>query len=74
MLGFNDDTYTTTARDFFDGFRPWRTVHEGPAKVMRHSLAKLKPGYAEAKEDILARCRALGKCDLTRLGENLFGE
>jgi len=29
---------------FFDGFRPWRTVHEGPAKVMKHALAKLKPG------------------------------
>jgi len=29
--------------DLFDGFRPWETVHEGPAKVMSHRLAELLP-------------------------------
>ena len=29
--------------DLFDGFRPWETVHEGPAKVMEHALVGLLP-------------------------------
>lgn len=39
-----DVKWQADLNEFFDGFRPWKTVHEGPAKVMRHTLAKLKPG------------------------------
>ena len=34
-----DVKWQADLNEFFDG-RPWKTVHEGPAKVMRYTLAK----------------------------------